>query len=64
MAFEVSAIDRGQMDQIMRGEGSSFSRQLIRLIPKADAENRERLRLAFPDHVRVYEEWYSQPRNE
>jgi hypothetical protein len=36
-----------------------FSAQLFRLIHKADPNNRNRLRAGYPDHVRVFEEWYT-----
>jgi hypothetical protein len=29
----------------------------LRLIAKADAENRAKLGMAFPDHAEAYEEW-------
>lgn len=55
--LRVSDYDRTRMDQIMMGEGDSFSRQLLRLIAKADGENRESIRKGFPDHVALYTDW-------
>jgi hypothetical protein len=34
-----------------------FTGHLFRLIAKADARNRERLRLAYPHAVQVFEDW-------
>ena len=36
---------------------SWFSGHLLRLIAKADGQNRERLRKGFPEHVAAYESW-------
>ena len=36
-------------------EANNFGRMLFDLIAKADAPNRERLRLSFPVHVSVWE---------
>ena len=63
MTARVSAHDREKMDEIMTGYGDWFSARLLRLIAKADLENRARLRLAFPEHVQAYEEWYLAPRD-
>lgn len=42
-----------------RTEGSpSFYEKLVDLIAKADASNKNRLRLAFPEYVDAYNEWY------
>ena len=37
-----------------------FSAYLIRLVAKADPSNRARIRVAFPEHVEAYEDWYYQ----
>lgn len=37
----------------------NFHSLLYRLISKSDPENRERLRLAFPEEVRVFEDWHA-----
>ena len=46
------------MADILAGYGDWFSAQLLRLIAKADYNNRERLRTAFPEHVQAYEDWF------
>lgn len=61
MTATLSPHDRENIDRIMGGYGDWFSAQLIRLIAKADFENRARLRLAFPDHVEAYEKWLREP---
>jgi hypothetical protein len=57
MTARLSDFDRKNMSRILAGYGDWFSAKLMRLIVKADAENRERLRLAFPDHVEAYERY-------
>lgn len=52
-----SVYDKANMDNILAGYGTWFSAHLFRLIAKADHLNKERLRLAFPDHVATFEEW-------
>ena len=34
-----------------------FTCHVIRLIAKADETNREKIRLAYPDHVAAFEHW-------
>jgi hypothetical protein len=43
---------------IARDHGDWFSAQLLRLIAKADDDNRERIRMGFPEHVALWEAWY------
>lgn len=57
MSTTVSNYDRLTLGEILNGHGTWFSAQLFRLIQVADARNRELLRIAYPDHVAVYEEW-------
>lgn len=57
MTAKLSPHDMANFDRIVRGYGDWFSAELVRLIAKADKENRERLRIAFPDHVEAYERW-------
>lgn len=58
MTAKLSPHDEAHMADILAGRhGNWFSAELMRLIAKADRENRERLRLAFPDHVEAYERW-------
>lgn len=59
MTATLSQFDRVHLGDIIAGQGDWFSARLMRLIAHADAENRERLRLAFPDHVEAYEKWYN-----
>ena len=57
--MSLSDFDRQHIEEIMsKGLGTWFSAELIRLIAKADTQNRERIRQAFPDHVAAYEDWY------
>jgi len=53
----LSTHDRENFGRIMEGYGDWFSAVLLRLIAKADWQNRTRLRLGFPEHVQAYEEW-------
>lgn len=46
------------MEDIVAGYGDWFSAELVRLIAKADENNREILRGAYPEHVEAYESWY------
>ncbi len=53
----MSDFDRDNMEAILCGYGSWFTAHLLRLIAKADAVNREKIRAAFPEEVAAYEEW-------
>jgi len=53
----LSPYDKARFVDILHGEGDWFSAKLLRLIAKADAENREKLRLGFPEEVAFYENW-------
>lgn len=57
MAIVVSDFDREHIDEIMRGEGDSYSRQLLRLCAKADGAELMTLAEVYPDHVAVYLAW-------
>lgn len=57
----LSEYDRSHMSAIMGGHGDWFTAQLLRLIAKADMQNRGRLRQAFPEEVELYERWCRQP---
>ncbi len=46
-----------EMKAAMGGYGDWFTSHLLRLLVQADAENRELLRLGFPDHVAAFERW-------
>ncbi len=39
------------------GSGDWFTIKLLTLIAKADGQNRERIRLGFPQEVEAYERW-------
>lgn len=54
----ISEFDKTHITEIMAGRGDWFGAQLIRLIAKADTENREKLRLGFPDYVKAWEKWF------
>jgi len=51
----MSAYDKVNVGQILQGEGDWFGAQLLRLIAKADVDNRLKLSLVYPDYVRAYE---------
>ena len=53
----LSEFDREHMADIITGEGDWFTAHLLRLIAKADLNNRARLRLAYPEEVEAYEQW-------
>ena len=53
-----SPYDQARIGEIVAGEGDWFSAHLIRLIAKADRENRARLRKVFPEYVEAYESWH------
>ena len=38
-----------------------FTAQLYRLFNKADANNKRRLAIGFPDHYQVWLDWYNAP---
>jgi hypothetical protein len=53
-----SEYDKAHVEDIIRGDGDWFGAKLIRLIRDADADNREALREAYPEHVAAFEAWY------
>ena len=57
----ISPYDREHMADIVAGHGDWFTAKLLRLIAKADSHNRSKLRLAYPEEVRAYEEWLQSP---
>ncbi len=52
-------VDRWPMEMraAMGGYGDWFTSHLLRLLVQTDAENRELLRLGFPDHVAAFDRW-------
>lgn len=57
MTAQLSTFDLRRMGDILAGHGDWFSAQLMRLIAKADRDDLDRLRLAFPEHVAAWEAW-------
>lgn len=53
----ISDYDREHVRDLLMGHGDWFTAQLLRLIAKADPENRVRLRHAFPEEVQLYEDY-------
>lgn len=53
--------DQYHVQEILEDQGGRewhwFSCHLLRLICKADKQNRELLRIVFPRHVQLYESW-------
>ncbi len=47
----------GDLASALGGSEDSFTGCLLKLIAKADPDNRERLRLAYPRVVRAWEVW-------
>lgn len=57
MPAQLSDYDKANLDKILGGHGDWFSAALMRLIMKADNENRRLLRVVYPDHVKAFEEY-------
>jgi len=53
----LSEFDKRHLGDLIAGHGDWFTAKLLRLIAKADHENREKLRLGFPEEVAAYERW-------
>lgn len=53
----LSEFDREHMTDIIAGDGDWFTAHLLRLIHKADDENRALLRIVFPKEVEAHEHW-------
>lgn len=49
--------DKQNIGLILSGEGTWFTAHLLRLIAKADEDNKERLRASFPEEVMAVEVW-------
>jgi hypothetical protein len=56
-SFHLSEHDKEHIGEIVAGYGDWFSAELIRLIRKADVQNRARLRTVYPEHVKAVEDW-------
>lgn len=46
-----------EIHSAMSGSGTWFTSDLLRLIAKADVDNKSRLRAGFPEHVAAYDRW-------
>jgi len=57
MPAKLSNFDRENMDRLLAGDFDWFSAKLMRLIMKADTDNKELLRQVFPDHVQAYDDY-------
>lgn len=55
--LRLSDFDRANVGRLIGGHGDWFSAYLIRLVKRADFENRQRLRAAYPEHVMAVEAW-------
>ena len=53
----MSSYDRANVGYILAGEGTWFGAHLLRLISKADNNNRELLRKGFPEQVEAVEKY-------
>lgn len=53
----MSEYDKENIGNILAGEGSWFTAQLLRLAAKADSNNLEKLRTGFPEEVEALEEY-------
>ena len=60
----LSDYDRQVLGDIVAGHGDWFTAHLLRLIAKADNENRDRIRAGFPEEVAAYEWWHSHGEDE
>jgi hypothetical protein len=52
-------ISQYEVDEAMAGRNTNFTAELLRLISKADMNNREKLRRGFPEVVEAYEKWFN-----
>jgi len=50
-----SDYDRAHVGEILRGHGTWYGAHLLRLVSLADAQERERLRSIYPEHVAAWE---------
>ncbi|KKL17797.1 hypothetical protein LCGC14_2481950 [marine sediment metagenome] len=53
----LSEYDRNHISDLVYGHGNWFSAHLIRLIIKADMQDRAKLKQAYPEHVEAVEKW-------
>jgi hypothetical protein len=57
----MSNYDQNNIGNILCGEGSWFTANLLRLISKADNNNLELIRKGFPEEVAAVETWRKGP---
>jgi len=55
----ISEHDKAHIEEILRGHGTWFSADLLRLIAKADQKNQLLLAQVYPEHVEAYLEWFN-----
>jgi hypothetical protein len=53
----MSIYDETHIEEILQGEGTWFTAQLMRLISKSDKNNRAKLALGFPKEVDAINEY-------
>ena len=57
--MELSQFDKENVGAILQGHGDWFSAQLLRLIARADWDNRAKIALVYPDHFKAWETWFN-----
>jgi len=62
--MKISEYDKNNIGKILEGQGTWFGACLIRLIAKADHENKELLRQIYPSYVEAYLDWMYSPSNQ
>ncbi len=55
--MSLTDLAKEDFEELLFGFEDNFTAKLLRLIMKADSENLEKLRLAFPEEVEAYEIW-------
>ena len=56
----LTEFDKANIGNIVAGEGTWFTAQLLRLIAKADELNKYKLSRGFPEEVKAYNLWVVQ----
>jgi hypothetical protein len=59
MSAQLSQHDLQDLGQLIAGDATHFSAHLVRLIKRADSENRQLLARVFPIHVQAVDLWES-----
>jgi hypothetical protein len=60
----ISDYDRAHIGELVGGQGDWFTARLMHLIGHADLRNRARIRIAFPEEMAAFDEWYNATRDE